>query len=334
MWDRLHHRLALLELTVTGKLKRRREQDEAWHELVAMGWVRRAGPEDERVLVNAHRSTIENMLGKRWPGWRSVAVDLAAHGLPPTSRGLERLEDLQRQATLVTPLPAQLNHRTAIAAVGPHSKAILTGQRRLALSEVDLTRDGIIRLRPNRDLQLRRHNVTLAAAACCEVLGEVALPERALQDGLELDGPAPALVLLVENVGPYIDIPAPSDWLVAHVPGWNTRTAQLLLTRLPTVPLLLFGDLDPAGVAIAAHLRSHDPSLRWVVFDLWRELLPEYAQPGIWPEDQDFAATPALIQELVHDSIWLEQERLTLHPNLVTELLAVAGLAGPKPLIK
>lgn len=329
MWDRLHHRLALLELTVKGKLKQRQDQAEAWQELITLGWVRRSGPQDERILVDKYRPKIENLLGKMWPGWRSVEADLAAHSLPPTSRGLERLEDLQRQATLVAPLPARLNQRTAIAVVGPHSKAMLTEQRRLALGAVDLTRDGIVRLRPHRGLELRRHGVTLAAAACCEVLGEVALPERCLQDGLELAGPAPALVLLVENVGPYIDIPAPPDWLVAHVPGWNTRTAEILLTRLPAAPVVLFGDLDPAGVAIAAHLRALHPSLRWVVFDLWRTLLPEYAQPGTWPEDQDLTAAPTLVQELARDDIWLEQERLTLHSSLVAELLSVASTAAP-----
>ena len=160
------------------------------------------------------------------------------------------------------------------------------------------------------------------------MLGEVALPDRALQAGLELVGPPPAVVLLVENVGPYIDISPPPNWLLAHVPGWNTSTAELLLTRLPDVPVLLFGDLDPAGVAIARHMRTLHPPLRWVTFDLWRTLVPQYAQRGLWPADLDLRAAPPLVQELARDSMWLEQERLTLHTDLVAELLVVAAAPG------
>lgn len=325
MWDRSLHRIALLELAVTGMLNKRQGQEDAWNELYALRWVRRASRQHELVLAEEHRSKVEDLLGKMWPGWRSIAADLAARGLPPTPRGLQQLEDLQRQATLTTPLPQQLNQRTATAAVGPHSKAMLTEQRRLALGDTDVTRDGIVRVRPHAGLQLRRADHSLSLEAHRAMLGEVALPERALQAGLELVGPPPALVLLVENVGPYIDIRPPPNWLLVHVPGWNTSTAELLLARLPDVPALLFGDLDPAGVAIATHMRAVHPSLRWVTFDLWRTLLPEYAQPGPWPADLDLRAAPLLVQELARDGIWLEQERLTLHTNLVAELLVVAA---------
>ena len=323
MWDQSLHRIALLELVITGGLHRRQEQGEAWDELATMRWTRRTGRQQELGLAAEHRATVETLLGKVWPGWRAVAAALEIHGLPPTPRGLAQLEDLQRQATL-SGLPARLNQRTATAAVGPHSKATLTEQRRQALGDVDVTRDGIVRVRPHRGLQLRRPDTTLALAAHSALLGEVALPERALQAGLELAGPTPALVLLVENVGAYIDIPAPPDWLVVHVPGWNTRTVALLLARLPDVPVLLFGDLDPAGVAIAAHLRSIYPPLRWVTFELWRTLLPEYSQTGAWPEEQDLRDAPPLVQELAQAGLWLEQERLVLHPDLVDALTAVA----------
>lgn len=331
MWDRSLHRIALLELVVTGKIHRRQDQEEAWDELLILRWAKRTGRQHELVLADEHRHKLEDLLGKQWPGWRGIVADLLAANLPPTPRGLQQLEDLQRQATLAAPLPPQLNQRTATAAVGPHSKAVLTEQRRLALGDIDLTRDGIVRVRPHAGLQLRRAAVTLSLEPHATMLGEVAIPERALRAGLELAGPPPSLVLLVENVGPYIDIPAPPDWLVAHVPGWNTKTAELLLARLPAVPVLLFGDLDPAGVAIAAHLQSLHAPLRWVTFDLWRTLLPEYTQSGSWPEELDLRAAPPLVQQLARDDIWLEQERLTLHPDLVAELLTIARVPSSGP---
>lgn len=184
MWDRSLHRIALLELAITGKLNKRQDQEEAWNELHALRWARRASRQHELVVADEHRGKIEDLLGKMWPGWRSIAADLIARGLPPTRRGLQQLEDLQRQATLTAPLPQQLNQRTATAAVGPHSKAVLTEQRRLALGDTDLTRDGIVRVRPHAGLQLRRADALLPLEAHRNVLGEVALPERALQSGL------------------------------------------------------------------------------------------------------------------------------------------------------
>jgi len=326
-WDQNLRRIALLELVITGSLNKRKRQSEAWDELIKLRWVRHTSRQDKLALAPEHRGKVEDLLGKVWPGWRCVAAALAANALQPIPSDLDELEDLQRQATIAVPLPPRLNQRTAIAAVGPHSKAVLSEQRLVALGSVDLTRDGIVRVRPHRGLQLRRAGTQLNLAEISAFLGEVTLPERALNAGLELAGPEPALVLLVENLGTYIDIPAPPDWLIVHVPGWNTVSPQLLLPRLPDVPVLLFGDLDPAGVEIAAHLQSVHPPLRWVTFDLWRTLLPAYAQIGTWPEDQDLRRAPPLVHELVRAHTWLEQERLVLNERLIGELLAVAHAA-------
>src|SRR6266852_1059017 len=87
-----------------------------------------------------------------------------------------------------------------------------------------------------------------------DILDEVVTTERALRDGARLAGTLPRALLLVENLGPYLDLCAPEGWLVAHVPGWNTVTIRLLLEQMPAIPLVHFGDLDPNGVRIALHL--------------------------------------------------------------------------------
>lgn len=331
MWDAPLHRAALLELVVERRLKRRRGQAEAWDDLATMSWTRRTSRQDELELADLRRAEVEEVLGRVWPGWRSVAATLDAEGLPPSPRGLAILEDRQRQAATPGPFPTQRNQHTAAASVGPHSKAVLTPQRRQALGEVDLTRDGIVRLRPHRGLALRRDGVIHDPAVWISVLGELALPERALKAGLELVGSRPELVLLIENLGTYIDIEAPPEWLVAHVPGWDTATATLLLRQCDDLPVVLFGDLDPAGVKIAAHMRQLRPELRWATFGLWRTLLP-YALVEDWPDGLDLTGAPPLVQELADKGLWLEQERLVLDRKLIPELRVVASLPPVTPI--
>ncbi len=86
-----------------------------------------------------------------------------------------------------------------------------------------------------------------------DIAGEMVLTERALHDGTRLTARLPSVALLVENLGPYIDVRVPEDWIV---PGWNTATARLVLDQLEDIPLLHFGDLDPQGAGIANHLKN------------------------------------------------------------------------------
>jgi hypothetical protein len=147
------------------------------------------------------------------------------------------------------------------------------------------------------------------------VLGEVAIAERAFLDGVALDG-APRAVLLVENLGAWRDLSAPDGWLVAHAPGWDTVTALHLLACFPAVPALHFGDLDPNGVRIYRHLRAHRPELRWLVPDLWVELIESHGRRGAWPADLDVDDAPPLVRALARQGLWLEQERLVLDRRL------------------
>ena len=48
---------------------------------------------------------------------------------------------------------------------------------------------------------------------------------------------------------------------LVDVPGWNTRTTRDLLKGLDEVPIVHFGDLDPNGIAILAHLRRWRPDV-------------------------------------------------------------------------
>lgn len=320
-WRSSPDRLALLELLVSGSLKRRRAQTEAWGVLDELPWTRRTGRRDELRLVAEHRHELVALLDRVWSEWVNALASLTARGLPPTPEGWTQLEDAHRAENLPI-LPAQLNRRTAAALVAPHSKATLTDRRLAALRDAEATHDGSVRLRPPPGLVAISSQGRVDLAAITRVLGEVSIPERAFNAGLAFEGPICA-ALLVENLGVFCDLRAPEGWLLVHVPGWDTATVARLVERLGHVPVIHFGDLDPNGVRIMQHLRSLRPNLRWFVPEFWGELVEAKGLPGAWPADLDLSMTPPLVRELANRSLWLEQEPLVLDSRISAALEAI-----------
>lgn len=332
MWQDEAHGLALLELWASGSLKRRKVQAEAWDELARLPWTRRTARRDELVLDEAHRAELEVLLHRSLPGWRDLLAELGRHELPADLHGWKRLQQARRAQGLPAALPDRLNQRTATAALGAHSKATLGERLREVLGPIEVTRDGLIRLRPSPGLLVKRGCRTWSAEELSGCLGELALTERALRDGTRLGGPPPNALLLVENVGFYVDVPVLSGWMVAHVPGWNTATAGLLLGMLPAVTVVHFGDLDPNGVRIVAHLQSLRQDLIWAVPDFWEEQIAVRGLKRQWPRDLDLDGLPALVQRLAREGIWLEQEPLALDPRVPSylgDLVANSGRGRP-----
>ena len=328
IWGDDANRMAILELVHSGSLRRREGQHEAWTWLSELAWTKPTRRRSEIAIVESRRAELEKMLDSRWPEWRGVARRLAEAGLPITHTGWKRLEDEDR-ATATVPLPRRLNHKTAAAQVASHSKATLTDTRRGALEGVALTGDGTVRLRPNAGLVLRAGAIEIEASRVAAVTGEVVLTERALLDGTTLAGTPPAAVLLVENLGPFVDMAVPDGWMAVHVPGWNTSTARRLLDGIDaSIDLVHFGDLDPEGVKIGNHLREHYPRLRWAVPDFWHECVPDRALRGAWPEDLDLSNAPALVHALSQAGLWLEQETICLDTRLPRALEEVLGQHG------
>lgn len=322
MWSEDAARLALLELWAQGTLRRRASQAEVWDHLAVLPWTRRTGRRDELQIVEARCEEVRSLLDRVWPGWEEVLERLRAAELPVDERGWNKLEDLERAARRPEALPARLNQRTATAVVAPHSKAELTESRREVLGELDVTRDGLVRLRPHADLEVRRGEARLDVEAVVRLLGELVVTERALRDGTELGGARPAALLLVENLGAYLDLGPPPGWLVALVPGWDTATVRALLGQrlLEGVPVVHFGDLDPNGVRIVRHLRAVRPDLRWAVPGFWAEYVEARALRREWPEDLDVGEEPALVRLLCARGLWLEQEVIALDPRLTEAL--------------
>jgi hypothetical protein len=320
-WQPIEHRLLLLELLARGRAPRRRAQEAAFATLAELPWTRRTGRRDELALVAERRPELVALIARSWPEWSAALAELLARGLPPTPAGWARLETARRGERLPA-LPDRLNRHTAAALAGAHSKAGLAAIVLATLGDTATTHDGAVRMRPPRGLSARTAHGTLDLGAIAQVLGEVAIPERALRDGLTLAGPIRA-VLSVENLGAFCDLPDLDGWLSVHVPGWDTPTVALLLAQLRDVPVVHFGDLDPNGVRILQHLRTGRPDVRWFVPEFWQEAVARHGLPGAWPAELDLRAAPAFVQELAARGLWLEQEVIVLDARLPAALAAM-----------
>ncbi len=320
MWDRIEDRLALLELLTSGAIKRRAGQASAHAWLSELSWTRASGRRDEILLVQERRAELVTLLDRVWPDWQADQLALLVAGEPPTPAGWGRLGD-RRRAGALPDLPERINRRTAAAATAPGAKSTLTTARRDVLGDVEVTDDGVARLRPPPGLLARRGGQALELDRVVATLDEVGVTDRALRDGLRLEGHVEA-VLLVENLGAWRDMPTPDGWMLVYVPGWNTTTVRQLLAALGQVPAVHFGDLDPNGVRIYRHLREHLPEMAWLVPAWWAELVPMHAQLRAWPDDLDLGDAPELVRDLARDGLWLEQERVVLDPRLPAAMSA------------
>lgn len=318
MWNDKSHQLALLELWEAGTLKRRKSQANAWAELATLPWTRRTGRRDELVLREASRSMLETMLERVLPDWRELAQTLSEQGLSVDLHGYRALNEAARARALPPIDRPYLNQRTAHAALGLHSKATLNTQQRKAFKDIALTRDGLVRVRPNPGLKIVKNQAEWDASELASGLGELIFTERALRGGLQISGELPRALLTVENLGTFVDVRVPPGWMVAFVPGWNTATIKYLLAQLKIVPLVHFGDLDADGVQIMRHLQALRPDLIWAVPPFWQEQLEYRRLNKEWPADLDLKNAPDLVQRLAADGLWLEQEALVLEARLLS----------------
>jgi len=321
MWERPEARVALLELHARGRLPRRSLQREAWTWLSELEWTRTSTRQDELLLDPRQAVRVVELLERVWPAWAEILAALEEGGHPPTPKGLIALADAQRAARDDSALPARLNRRTAAAIVAPHSKATLTPARTAALGTVEITHDGSVRMRPPPGVTLAKAGATLDAAHVAAGLGEIAVSERALADGLRIAGPIAGL-LSVENLGPFQDLLPPEGWLVLHVAGWNTATTRRVLAQLAQVPLVHFGDLDPNGARIARHIATLHPDVHWAAPSFWEEHVPDRALRASWPSSEELDLSTAHGRDV---------DLLRLH-HRVEHSLRRGGVRVPDPL--
>lgn len=313
--------LSWLRLLVAGTVE---VDEEAGRIALTAGWAARTRRRDTVALQPEAAPHVEARLDVTWPAWRSAHEALVAEALPPTVRGWRQLRDRARRAVPRT-LPVRLNSHTAAAWLRGDAKAGLGVDERAALSPTVVTHDNLLRLRPHAGLLLQRQGRQLDADTLCAFTHEVVVPERAILDGLRFGGAAPEILLLIENIGVYLDLPLPRTWCAASIPGWNLSMLTTLKRQWPSTPAVLFGDLDPAGMAIATTCQQQWPELVWFV-PPWRPALLAVSQAREWPPLPPNA--PETIQRLADANRWIEQEQLFHMDGLMRDILAAARAPG------
>lgn len=316
-WSRDEDRLLLLELAASGETRERRSQEQALRHLMDLRWIVRASRAREWSLAPSFLAQVEALLAREWPSWRDVLAVLRAAGLKPTPEGFAELRDRERTAR-ARELPPLLHEKTFSAITGAHSKVGKALRRAPAIGETVLTSDQVVRLRPSHGLTIVQGESALDAAAWASASGgEVVLTQRALLAGTRLGGTRPRAIVTVENLGAYLDFAAPPGILLVHVPGWDSTLARLLFDTV-SAPLVHFGDLDPAGMRIATHLRETFPSLLWWVPSFAPEYFDAHAHRCEWPEIP--MDVPPPIRALASTGRWLEQEVLVLDRRGASDL--------------
>lgn len=317
-WSRPELHWVLLRILETGEVQRSQGNADLVDWLQELGWLRQGSRRQRFVLNPARRTAMEERLDRVWPAWRETLIDLDRAGLPHDETGARTLH---RRSLPLAPLPPRLHQKTWMARFGAHSKA--SSPDLPAPDNLTLTQDDILRIRPNRGLLLAMGGQgTLDCDSWASRFGELVIPQRAMDNNLAVHGQTPRWVMTVENLGAYIDLPAPENALIVHQPGWNSRLALRFIATLPrSLPWWHFGDLDPEGLDIYAALSDGSRRPRLFLPPWWRDYLDSHGLPLAegWPDPRS-AVEEALITELRTKRRWLEQEAILLDPRLTFAL--------------
>jgi hypothetical protein len=323
-WDSDELRSAALRLLLLGAIRSTKVAGPLLAELEELGLVTPSTRKNEFLLLPQCKEKFRRYLGVRWP---QLDVVESAFFARPETISAAALRSLRR---LPLSLPAgvtQLNRRTWSAWAGAHSKS----GYRTPPEGLLLTSDEVLRLRTNAGLQfVSEDSESLAADVSQRIFGELIVPERGLARNWRVSGVLPKLVLTVENIGAYIDLPVPQWLLLIHAPGRNTRLATGFIDRLPAgIPWVHFGDVDPAGLDIALSIHGHKQDRRpipWIP-GVASELLETHALPldSPWPQHRlppDLLNNPVLKWLVAHQR-WLEHETAVLLPGFAEELMSI-----------
>ena len=324
-WDSDDLRAAALQLLTSGTISLTRVSRPLLAELEELGLV---APDERpnRYRMPAHcKERVRHYVRVRWSGLDSAE---AAFASCPQAIDASALRAARRALLAMPEGLGRLNRKTWSSWAGAHSKS----QFRAVSDGVQLTTDDVLRLRANAGLRIVAPDGTaLLGDACLALFGEMIIPERGFDCSWQLDGVMPRLVLTVENLGAYIDLALPPEVLAVHAPGRNTGLATRFIDRLPPdIPWLHFGDLDPAGLAIATSIHTPGRGKRatpWIPVCA-AEVLETHALPlhRPWPTStlpSNLLKNPILAR-LIERKQWLEHEAIVLLGSFETELFLLS----------
>ncbi|BES85428.1 hypothetical protein PEC302107_16280 [Pectobacterium araliae] len=182
-----------------------------------------------------------------------------------------------------------------------------------------VTHDDVLRLRSQgTEMQLtfacnNRENVLFAddesqwRSECC-------LPERMLLNLLSVDILSARLIMTVENLGAYVDMPLVDGLILIFAPGLNYLPCCRWISQYGQgIPWVHFPDLDPNGLSIARRI-SHSltrPCRIWLP-DFWPSAHQVNNMMGVGKHAWDTAPDCPQLTQLKQEQRWIEQEVLVV----------------------
>lgn len=243
-------------------------------------WIAPGTRRSEWVMRQESRANVEERLEALLPAWREQFAFLRSIGRDPLDPSdVEALPMLRRQVDVPAPWINRRNWNAA-AGLGPKHKA-------KAPANCVLTKDWVLRFRPNRGLAGVRGGDHVDFSEIASQWTECVIPERAWAAVEAITGTLPAIIITCENLGAYVDFPATDSTLVVYAPGADTEAAAALLRKIPSAPWVHFGDLDPQGMEIAIHLAAETQrTLRILIPSFAAEYLEDAAKPvkAVWDD--------------------------------------------------
>lgn len=280
-------------------------------------WIEPSGRKDEWRTRAEALSQIEERMSMLTPAWREDFAFLRSMALDPFDpRVLEALPVLRRQKAIT----GLINRRNwnAAAGLGPkHSPQIA--------STATLTRDWIVRFRPNDGLRALFGDRELDLYQMASLLTECALPERLWLRFRAFTGTPPTTIITCENLGAYVDLPLPPSAMAIYSPGADVEAAVALLNALPAARWIHFGDIDPDGLEIADTLgRETGRAVQFYVPSFAEEYLPGRPTETPWKEVPD----RQIFHELKRTQKRIFHEVFMLDSRLPNDLLELANANG------
>lgn len=212
------------------------------HRFETARWIDPGTRRNEWCVRQDKLPNLESRLVELLPSWRQDFEFLRSINRNPLEpRDIESLPSLRRQVGVT----GMINRRTWNAAVGLGPKH----QARLPAQTV-LTKDWILRFRPNTGLRgvfSGKENCLPESSSVTECI----YPERTWMKFEIFVGVLPKVMVTCENLGAYIDLPVHETSMVIYSPGKDIEAASNVINKLPDVPWIHFGDLDPEGIDIA-----------------------------------------------------------------------------------
>jgi len=236
-------------LLETGSIKETAQNKDLIYRFQKAGWIKVSTRKKEWVIYKSNEILINDALTALDHEWRKNFQLLRENNYNPhRANSIARLPGLKNQKPLNGPINEK--NYNAHFGIGPKNKS-------RTKQTIKPTRDWLIRFRPNKGLKgifsSRCYNLSTLA----RIFSECILPES-FWNKFEsfVDDTTPKLIITVENLGPYIDLPVPDDYMVVYSPGADYKPVSCFLKALPDVKWFHFGDLDPDGWDIGKRLAT------------------------------------------------------------------------------